>query len=116
MTGRITVPRGTVCPLSPAAKTRYDTYMEKTPESMTDSTLSPAAQAVLAACGCPDPDSPFRLVARGFAGAALRAAADCLPIQPLTREPSDQFEMGLSQGQALSRAEILAIAAELEGA
>ncbi len=40
------------------------------------SELSPAAQAVLAACGCPDPDSPFRLVARGFAGAALRAAAD----------------------------------------
>ena len=42
------------------------------------SKLSPAAQAVLAACGCPDPDSPFRLVARGFAGAALRAAATML--------------------------------------
>ena len=38
--------------------------------------LSPAAQAVLTACGCPDPDSPLRLVARGFAAAALRALAD----------------------------------------
>ena len=38
--------------------------------------LSPAAQAVLDACGTPTVDSPFRLVARGFAAAALRAAAD----------------------------------------
>ena len=38
--------------------------------------LSPAAKAVLEACGTPDVDSPFRLVARGFAAAALRAAAE----------------------------------------
>jgi hypothetical protein len=72
--------------------------------------LSPAAQAVL---------DGFRAVPTLMDGpsiaGALRAAADCLPIQPLTREPPDQFEMGLSQGQALSRAELLAIAAELEG-
>ena len=49
-----------------------------------------------------------------IAAAALRAAADYLPIQPLTREPPDQFEMGLSQGQALSRHKLLAIAAELK--
>jgi hypothetical protein len=33
----------TVCRLSPQAKVTYDTYMEK---NLTDSTLSPAAQAV----------------------------------------------------------------------
>ena len=67
--------------------------------------LSPAAQAVLDAYrGRWDYDL----------AAALRAAADCLPIQPLTREPPDQFEMGLAQGQALSRSELLAIADELE--
>jgi hypothetical protein len=46
--------------------------------------------------------------------AALRAAADQLPLQPLTRDPADPFEQGLRQGQELSRAELLAIAAELE--
>ena len=81
---------------------------------MTD--LSPAAQAIINAAvvagggyGRATPVLHARLAA------ALRAAADYLPIQPLTREPPDQFEMGLSQGQALSRAELLAIAAELEG-
>lgn len=43
--------------------------------------LSPAAQAVLDACGTPTVDSPFRLVARGFAAAALRAAADQVVIK-----------------------------------
>jgi hypothetical protein len=43
--------------------------------------LSPAAQAVLNACGTPTVDSPFRLVARGFAAAALRAAADQCKIE-----------------------------------
>jgi len=46
--------------------------------------------------------------------AALRAAADQLPLQQLTREPPDQFEMGLRQGQELSRIELLDIATELE--
>jgi hypothetical protein len=79
---------------------------------MTD--LSPAAQAVLAACGCPDPDSPFRLVARGFAAAALRAAAD--QVAP---EPTDFDKAALSiaaiRNRCKVRDEILAIADELEG-
>lgn len=78
------------------------------------SNLSPQAQEVFwafnrAASGKPDDWHYLPAIA-----AALRAAADCLSIQPLTREPPDQFETGLSQGQALSRAELLAIADELE--
>jgi len=65
--------------------------------------LSPAAQAVLAACGCPDPDFPFRLVARGFAAGALRAAADQVVPANGSRKNNE------------IRAELLAIAAELEG-
>jgi hypothetical protein len=82
---------------------------------MTNRTLSPTAQAVLDAAYKRMDDNPHNEVEATLA-AALRAVADLLPIQPLTREPPDQFEMGLSQGQALSRAELLAIAAELEGA
>ena len=74
---------------------------------MTD--LSPAAQAVL---------NGFRAVPTLMDGpsiaGALRAAADQLPLQPLTRDPADPFEQGLRQGQELSRAELLAIAAELD--
>ncbi len=84
---------------------------------MTDRTLSPNTQAIYDAfnrIGLYN-DPSFETDRKALA-AALRVAADCLPIQPLTREPPDQFEMGLSQGQALSRAEILAIATELEGA
>ncbi len=73
------------------------------------SELSPAAQAVLAACGCPDPDSPFRLVARGFAGAALRAAAD--QVVPAPHLPYDSC---CDVSAAAIRAELLAIAIELE--
>ena len=81
--------------------------------------LSPQAQAVLYAAhdGANEVifdignDSPVPKCA----AAALRAAADQIPLQPLTRDPSDPFEQGLRQGQELSRAEILAIAAELEG-
>jgi hypothetical protein len=77
---------------------------------MTD--LSPAAKAVLAACGCPDPDSPFRLVARGFAAAALRAAAD--QVVPETTTPwNSTLTPMISAGEV--RAKFLAIAAELEG-
>ena len=81
---------------------------------MTD--LSPQAQTVLDAANKVSSYGPDDCLneSRWIAAAALRAAADCLPIQPLTREPPDQFETGLSQGQALSRAELLAIAAELE--
>jgi hypothetical protein len=83
---------------------------------MTD--LSPAAQSVLDAFENASDgeyvEGVWIVDERTMLAAALRVAADCLPIQPLTREPPDQFEMGLSQGQALSRAEILAIAAELE--
>ena len=67
--------------------------------------LSPAAQAVLAACGCPDPDSPFRLVARGFAGAALRAAADQVVPMALCVHNDDFVYV---------RNQFLAIADELE--
>ena len=73
------------------------------------SELSPAAQAVLAACGCPDPDSPFRLAARGFAGAALRAAAD--QVVPAPRLPYDSC---CDVHASAIRAELLAIAIELE--
>jgi len=69
------------------------------------SKLSPAAQAVLAACGCPDPDSPFRLVARGFAGAALRAAADQVVPMALCVHNDDFVYV---------RNQFLAIADELE--
>jgi hypothetical protein len=76
--------------------------------------LSPAAQAVLAACGCPDPDSPFRLVARGFAGAALRAAADqVVPEEPLYG--GDQRWMFERDARQACRKKLLAIATELEG-
>jgi hypothetical protein len=74
---------------------------------MTD--LSPAAQAVYSAIL---KIWPARI--NEIAAAALRAAADQIPLQPLTRDPSDPFEQGLRQGQELSRAELLAIAAELE--
>jgi hypothetical protein len=78
--------------------------------------LSPQAQAVLDAAADVYWDWSDMTPASSstIAAAALRAAADCLPIQPLTREPPDQFEMGLAQGQALSRSELLAIADELE--
>ena len=75
--------------------------------------LSPAARAVLYDAHNRwldvDDDIPAQVAA-----AALRAAADQLPLQPLTRDPADPFEQGLRQGQELSRAELLAIAAELE--
>jgi len=76
--------------------------------------LSPAAIAVDDALAICIQLQGEIVSARPLAAAALRAAADCLPIQPLTREPPDQFEMGLAQGQSLSRIELLAIA-ELEG-
>jgi len=71
--------------------------------------LSPAAQAV--------EDAYFNADGFGYRNglaAALRAAADQIPLQPLTRDPADPFEQGLRQGQELSRAELLAIAAELD--
>ena len=75
--------------------------------------LSPAAQAVYDAY-CRWADNPYYYERSGLV-AALQAAADQLPLQPLTRDPADSFEQGLRQGQELSRAELLAIAAELEG-
>jgi len=77
--------------------------------------LSPAAQAVLDAftednCLHDWKHNHYNIDALA---AALRAAADQV-VLPHIEEP-DQFEMGLSQGQELSRAKILAIAAELEG-
>jgi len=80
------------------------------------SKLSPAAQAVLAACGCPDPDSPFRLVARGFAAATLEAAADqVVPEEPWhARLPTDHHGW-YSRQRYMTRSKLLAIAAELNG-
>lgn len=74
--------------------------------------LSPAAQAVWEAFN-QDEAGVFVDYGEKLA-AALRAAADQLPLQPLTRDPADPFEQGLRQGQELSRAELLGIAAELE--
>ena len=82
---------------------------------MTD--LSPAAQAILAACGCPDTDSPFRLVARGFAAAALRAAADLVvPQEASTPLLESGYEVTRAKWEqrATTRSALLAIAAELE--
>jgi hypothetical protein len=83
---------------------------------MTD--LSPAAQAILAACGCPDTDSPFRLVARGFAGAAIRAVADqVVPVEP---EPPELPFASVNDpwpswnAKQNIRHNLIAIAAELE--
>ena len=76
--------------------------------------LSPQAQAVLDALCMEELSGPQQLMARAHAAAALCAAADQLPLQPLTRDPADPFEQGLRQGQELSRAELLGIAAELE--
>ncbi len=73
------------------------------------SELSPAAQAVLDACGCGAPDSQFRLVARGFAAAALRTAAD--QVMPAPHLPYDSC---CDVNAAAIRAELLAIAIELE--
>ena len=79
---------------------------------MTD--LSPAAQSVMIAGTMGNQNVVNDPVYRQCIAAALRAAADQLPLQPLTRDPADPFEQGLRQGQELSRAELLAIAAELE--
>lgn len=79
--------------------------------------LSPQAQAILTAfdnryelCGPFDEDWQELCLA-----ATLRAAAQAMPVQELTREPPDEFEQGLSQGQSLAREELLAWAEELEG-
>ena len=83
---------------------------------MTD--LSPAAQAVLdAANGCCSygPDDVLN-ESRWIAAAALRAAADqvvpdkCPPI-----EDFNEFDQGYAVAHITHRAEILAIATELEG-
>lgn len=76
--------------------------------------LSPAAKAVLKACGTPDVDSPFRLVARGFAAAALRAVGDQLKYEyPLSPEYTE-WDAGHDAGIHRVINKILAIATELE--
>lgn len=87
------------------------------------SELSPAAQAVLDACGTPTVDSPFRLVARGFAAAALRAAAD--QVVPEEQRPPRRGmrpggtgaltpEEGAEDQRDATRRRLRAIASELE--
>ena len=77
--------------------------------------LSPAAQAVLDACGTPTVDSPFRLVARGFAAAALRAAADqVVPEQPEPGNDAKWRAFVRYEERNSLRIKLLAIATELE--
>jgi hypothetical protein len=84
------------------------------------SELSPAARAVLDACGTPTVDSPFRLVARGFAAAALRAAADQVvpddydPAPGVLSPTKEAFLDGKCARNEHIRSQLLAIADELE--
>ena len=77
------------------------------------SQLSPAAKAVLEACGTPDVDSPFRLVARGFAAAALRAAADQV-VPDVVNAVGDEHDEARRDQWLRIRYKLLAIADELE--
>lgn len=75
--------------------------------------LSPAAQAILDACGTPTIDSPFRLVARGFATATLRAIADI--VTPVDYEDIwTDGRMLQYKKQDPIRDKLLSIANELE--
>lgn len=75
--------------------------------------LSPAAQAILDACGTPTIDSPFRLVARGFATATLRAVADI--VTPVDYEDIwTDGRMLQYKKQDPIRDKLLSIANELE--
>jgi hypothetical protein len=85
---------------------------------MTDQPLFPAAQAVLDATGTTG--TPLELAARGIAAAALRAAAD--QVVPHLEEPdwgacnNGHCDIELYTDHQRKRAQLLAIAAELEGA
>ena len=72
--------------------------------------LSPAAQAVLSAMRRSYDHEPTR---RAMAADMLWALAQHLPIQELTREPPDEFEQGLAQGQHLSKAWLEMVSEEL---
>lgn len=56
----------------------------------------------------------YLCVHRAGVAAALRAAATCLPLQPVTRRPVDEYELGLAQGQAMLKNELISIADEIE--
>ena len=75
--------------------------------------LSPAAKAVLEACGTPEVDSPFRLVARGFAAATLRAAADQV-VPEVVNAVGDEHDEARRDQWLRIRHKFLAIAGELE--
>lgn len=77
------------------------------------SELSPAAKAVLEACGTPKVDSPFQLVARGFAAATLRAAADQVVPEP-DDAAKETFSIAALRPYWQIRDRLLAIATELE--
>jgi hypothetical protein len=77
---------------------------------MTDQPLSPAAQAVLDALHTNNSTGPERFWARANAAAALRAAAD--QVVPVPKLPYDSC---CDVFASAIRAELLAIAAELEG-
>ena len=76
---------------------------------MTD--LSPAAQAVLDALYMEELNGPQQLMARAHAAAALRAAADQVAPSDAD-EPRNYLPMAIECQRI--RAELLAIAAELE--
>ena len=86
--------------------------------SMTDTTpLSPAAQAVLkAACIHHGLFNEEIIQRRRMLAAALRAAAD--QVVPKTPPPkfAPHYEEGIWDGKDDAREQLLAIAAELEGA
>ena len=77
---------------------------------MTD--LSPAAQAVLDALYMEELNGPQQLMARAHAAAALRAAAD--QVAPSDADEPRNYLPVAIECQRI-RAELLAIAAELEG-
>jgi hypothetical protein len=74
--------------------------------------LSPAAQAVLDACGCGDPNSQFQLEARVFAAAALRALAD---HKAPTWDGTGNMPADFWRPTRDTRRELRSIADELEG-
>ena len=75
--------------------------------------LSPAAQAVLDALCLEELNGPRQILARAHAAAALYAAADQLLPEPDYWDEDNMSQQGLLLLR-LKRAQLLAIAAELE--
>lgn len=79
--------------------------------------LSPAALAVLDAIDFEEMNGPQQIVAMAHAAAALRAAADQVaPADYQFHTGKLDLDIGIEDNTATIRGELLAIAAELEGA